>query len=120
MAARIARDALGARAGMLARARRLRERPVRQTLLCLALVGLLGLADLSQTGSAAAMDRQLERLRTEQQRLLREDQEARAALAQAESPATIARAAAALGLALAPPGAIPVLALPTATPGVTP
>lgn len=120
MAARIAHDALGARGGMLARARRLRERPVRQTLLCLALVGLLGLADLGQTGSAAAMDRQLERLRTEQQQLLRKDQEARAALAQAESPTTIARAAAALGLAPASLGAIPVLALPTATPEVTP
>jgi hypothetical protein len=120
MTARIARDALDVRAGMLARARRLRERPVRQTLLCLALVGLLGLADLGQTGGAAAMDRQLERLRTEQQRLLREDQEARAALAQAESPATIARAATALGLAPAAYGSIPVLVLPTATVGVMP
>jgi len=115
-----ARSAPDVRVGMLARARRLRERPVRHTLLCLALVGLLGLADLSQTGSAAAMDQQVERLRTEQQRLLREDQEARARLAQAESPATIAHAAAALGLAPAPFGAIPVLVLPTPAAGGTP
>jgi hypothetical protein len=101
------------RAGLLTRARRLRERPVRQALGCLALVGVLGMADLSQTGSTAAMDQRLERLRSEQQRLLREDQEARARLAQAESPATIARQAAALGLAPAPLGAIPVLVLPS-------
>ena len=120
MTARSALNTLDVRAGMLARARRLRERPARQTLLCLALVGLLGLADLSQTGSAAAMDRQLERLRAEQQTLLRQDQEARAHLAQAESPATIAREAAALGLAPAPFGAIPVLVLPTPAAGGTP
>ena len=45
---------------------------------------------------------------------------ANARLAQAESPATIAHAAAALGLAPAPFGAIPVLVLPTPAAGGTP
>ena len=120
MEIKAAREAMDVRAGMLARARRLRERPARQALGCLALVGLLGMVDLSQTGSAAAMDQRLGRLRTEQQRLLRVDQEARARLAQAVSPATIARQAAALGLAPAPLGAIPVLVLPSPAAGGTP
>ncbi|HEY7985073.1 MAG TPA: hypothetical protein VID73_12935 [Ktedonobacterales bacterium] len=120
MRATDARSALDVRTGLLARARRLRERPARQTLACLALVGLLGLADLGQTGTTATLDQRLDRLRTEQGQLLRQDQEARARLAAAQSPATIARAAAALGLVPAPFGAIPVLAPSGSAAGGTP
>src|SRR5260370_40725274 len=86
------------------RVRRLRARPVRQTLCCLALVGLLALADLSQTGATAAADNQLEGLRTEQEQLLRQDQQAHERLGAAQSPAYIAPRARPVGPVQAPLG----------------
>ena len=101
------------RPAAIGRVHRLRTRPVRQTLCCLALVGLLALADLSQTGATAAADNQLEGLRTEQEQLLRQDQRAHERLGAAQSPAYVAQRARALGLMPAPLGSALVIVVPT-------
>lgn len=86
--------------------------PVTLSITSVLLIGLMAVLYLSQVGQAVAANQQLQELRTQQSRLLRQNQDLVDTIAQERGPAYIAEQAKKQGLVPADPKALQIIIVP--------